>query len=213
MRRAVPSLKSRRGILTWPPSIPARPYPDSTAYGLGDWFVASLTSSVVAWPAVFITDWIWADVLFPAASTMQPFATDCLAGLSLVPKAAASYLGAHIFVPKAWWFWKLSLIPALPVSLGLSLVIHVATTHSPIQEKVYDDWLPMKPTEQESSQVNTMYWMPSLPGDKPAATRFVEAAPRPVQGVLQWYMLPKSDAGASTSVSEAGSSGSSASQA
>ena len=108
---------------TWPPSIPARPHPPSPGevpsttaalYGWGDWFVASQISSVVAWPFIFATDVLFGDYLLPWAekySGPQGALGDvavAVAGLSLMPKAAASYLGAHLYVPNAWWFWKLS---------------------------------------------------------------------------------------------------------
>ena len=36
-------------------------------YSWVDWFVASIFGSVVAWPAVFATDTLWAEVLLPRA--------------------------------------------------------------------------------------------------------------------------------------------------
>ena len=44
-------------------------------------------------------------------------------------------------MPHAWWFWKLSLLPALPLNLGLTLAIHVLSNDGAVKHKVYDDWL------------------------------------------------------------------------
>ena len=96
-------------FVTWPPSLKARPHAaqsgsEISRYGYGDWFVASLVSSLVSWPAVFATDMLFGDLLLPAADAQKsPELTQAVALSSLIPKIAASYCGAHLYVPGAWW--------------------------------------------------------------------------------------------------------------
>lgn len=35
----------------------------------------------------------------------------------------ASYYGAHLYCPRAWWFWKLTLLPAVPGSFLVFLPV------------------------------------------------------------------------------------------
>ena len=66
--------------------------------------MASLISSVAAWPAVFATDMLFGDLLLPIAEQQDiPELTQAVALGSLVPKLAASYWGTHLHVPGAWW--------------------------------------------------------------------------------------------------------------
>jgi hypothetical protein len=131
-------------FLTWPPTVPARPHPSTelhAAYGLGDWFVASLVSSVVSWPVAFAVDSLWGSFLLPHVQSIREgkWVQEAEAA-SLVPKALGSYLGAHLFVPRAWWFYKLTLLPALPLSFGISLVIYFATTDGGARREAVDGW-------------------------------------------------------------------------
>ena len=108
----------------------------------------------------------------------------------LAPAAAARSLTAwpseslSRAVPHAWWFWKLSLLPALPLNIGLTLAIHVLSNDGAVKHKVYDDWLPMRPSEP--LLINTA-WRLSTAGSKSIQMRLCEAAPRPVQLVLEHY--------------------------
>lgn len=139
-----------------------------------------MVSSLVAWPAVFLTDMLWGDFILPIAEDgTPPEVGQGAALLSLVPKMAASYLGAHLYLPRAWWLWKLTLLPAIPVGLTGSLAIHFATNDGMIKEAIYDDWLPMKPAAP--TDVSCTAWRPSTSEQKSAAARFREAAPSAVQ--------------------------------
>ena len=131
-------------FLTWPPTIPARPHPSSelhAPYGWGDWFIASLVSSVVSWPVAFAVDSFWGSLLLPHVQSIRDgrWVPEAEAA-SLVPKAFGSYLGAHLFVPRAWWFWKLTLLPALPLSFGISLVIWGATIDGGARREAVEGW-------------------------------------------------------------------------
>lgn len=131
-------------FLTWPPTVPARPHPSAeihAPYGLGDWFVASLVSSVVSWPVAFAVDSFWGSLLLPHVQGLREgkWVQEAEAA-SLVPKALGSYLGAHLFVPRAWWFYKLTLLPALPLSFGISLLIYFATTDGGARREAVDGW-------------------------------------------------------------------------
>ena len=222
-------LARRKHFLTLPPSVPARPHPqpagaDASAplrYGWGDWFLASVMSSFVAWPFVATTDALWGEVLLPLIADNADAST-AVAAASIIPKATASYFGAQLYgagsslrmqrsrepydvlapaaaarsltaspseslsraVPHAWWFWKLSLLPALPLNLGLTLAIHMLSNDGAVKHKVYDDWLPMRPSEP--LLINTA-WRLSSAGSKGIQMRLCEAAPRPVQLVLEHY--------------------------
>ena len=131
-------------FLTWPPTIPARPHPSTelhAPYGWGDWFIASLVSSVVSWPVAFAVDSFWGSLLLPHVQSIRDgrWVPEAEAA-SLVPKAFGSYLGAHLFVPRAWWFWKLTLLPALPLSFGISLVIWGATIDGGARREAVEGW-------------------------------------------------------------------------
>ena len=187
-------------FVTWPPSVPATPHPHVlddrgmmravAPYGWGDWFVASLLSSVVAWPAVFATDVLFGDYLLPAAEKQDSGSvTAATAIASLVPKAAASYAGAHLYVPRAWWFWKLTLLPALPLSFGISFAIYIMTAETDsVNIEIEKMGVPIALPETASKpQTASTAWQPSSIGSKPKsyATRFVEAAPTPLQLALE----------------------------
>ena len=131
-------------FLTWPPTIPARPHPSTelhAPYGWGDWFIASLVSSVVSWPVAFAVDSFWGSLLLPHVQSIRDgrWVPEAEAA-SLIPKALGSYLGAHLFVPRAWWFWKLTLLPALPLSFGISLVIWGATIDGGARREAVEGW-------------------------------------------------------------------------
>lgn len=196
-------------FVTWPPSLPARPFApnpsDGTGilrYGWGDWFVASQIASVVAWPAIFLTDVIFGDYLLPAAeahSGTDGNAYVAIAGASLIPKAAGSYAGVHLYLPQAWWFWKLSLMPALPISMGLSVGYYMATKQGKESEqpeippdRPFDvvDWqessseFPHVRQASKPSPVANAAFQPSSSDKKSVATRFLEAAPNAVQMLI-----------------------------
>lgn len=183
-------------FVTWPPSMPATPHPHTAdaalaPYGWGDWFVASLVSSIVAWPAVFATDVLFGDFLLPAAERQNSGSlTAATAFASLVPKAAASYAGAHLYVPRAWWFWKLSLLPALPLSFGISFAVYIATAETDsVNIEIEKMGVPIALPETASKpQTASTAWQPSSIGSVPKslATRFREAAPTPLQLALEW---------------------------
>lgn len=170
--------------------------------------------SVVAWPIVFLTDVAFGDYLLPWAEAYcgpQGASGDVAvvtAGCSLVPKAAGSYLGATVYVPNAWWFWRLSLLPALPVSATFSVAYHLWTTSKesgsaeaappPQGGSVGDGEDGLKRpfdvvTWQEDSSefphvakprpslVGNAAFQPSSSAPKSYAKRLLEAAPNPVQ--------------------------------
>ena len=167
----------------------ARPHPGDAlpaAYGWGDWFVASLVASVVAWPVVFATDTLWATSLLPLAQNLDPGGDSGIkAGIavaSLVPKAAGSYFGTHVYVPKAWWFYKLTLLPALPISFTISLLVHFGTNNFTAEDGV-PHALPEginKPQEGVSSA-----WKPSTIEEKSTLKRLRDTAPTPIQIALK----------------------------
>ena len=170
-------------------------------YGWGDWFIASQVSSVIAWPAIAITDVIFGDYLLPMAEAAGGSAgevTMAVCGLSLVPKVAASYFGTHVYVPNAWWFWKLSLMPALPVSMLLSFAYFQATSRDKYAEPPKDPERPFDVVswQQASDEfphldkapptnVANAAFQPSSTGPKSLSTRVLEAAPNPVQIAYQ----------------------------
>jgi len=181
--------------MSWPPSFPAKTQQaGGTSYGWGDWFLGSIVSSFVAWPVVFATDTLWAEGLLPLVDQRSTTETALLA-TSLIPKAAASFLGAHWFLPKAHWFYKLTLLPALPLSVGISMAIQMISDDGSVKQAVYDDWLPMAPSEP--SLISTS-WRPSAKDKKSMTVRLCEAAPRPLQIALEGYMpqsLPPTNEG------------------
>ena len=67
----------------------------------------------MSWPVAFAVDSFWGSLLLPRVQSIQHgrWVQEAEAA-SLVPKAAGSYLGAHLFVPRAHWFYKLTLLPA-----------------------------------------------------------------------------------------------------
>ena len=130
---------------------------------------------------------VFGDYLLPLVETTAPGLSNAVAASSLVPKAAASFAGAHLYVPFAHWFWKLTLLPALPISFSLSIAIMVLSDYGTSKEAIYDDWLPMTP--QDTTETLSMAWRPTMSGSKPAATRLREAAPRPVQILLEQSSL------------------------
>ena len=75
-------------------------------------------------------------------------------------------------------FWKLTLLPALPVSFSLSMAIYILSDDGTVKHAVYDDWLPMQTPEKETTSTA---WLPSSAAKKSAAVRFREAAPSAVQ--------------------------------
>ena len=118
--------------------------------------------------------------MLPAAEKQAPRVAEPVAVMSLVPKVAASFMGAHLYLPGAWWVWKLTLLPALPVGAISNLVVHVITNDGRHREAIYDDWLPMKPADPKSV-VQSTAWVPSTSEEKSAALRLKEAAPLAVQ--------------------------------
>jgi len=192
----------RSHFLTVPPSMPARPHPAKSGegdfgirrYGWGDWFVASVISSVVAWPAVFAIDSLWAEVLFPLVEKLNSGNSEGIVGalgaLSLLPKAGASYMGAHLYVPRAWWFWKLSLLPAFPVSLTVSLAMHALVAPAAEVGAGGSEVTAAAPegsaaaSESKVPKVVSMAWRPSRQEKKAVTERLREAAPTFVQVVL-----------------------------
>ena len=94
----------RKHFLTLPPSVPARPHPQPASaeasaplsYGWGDWFLASVVSSFVAWPFVAATDALWGEVLLPLVADNADAST-AVAAASIFPKATASYFGARLY--------------------------------------------------------------------------------------------------------------------
>ena len=197
LSRASSTAQRRRHghFITWPPTMPARPHPHAAAdavapYGWGDWFVGTLVSSVVAWPAVFATDVLFGDVLLPAAEAQGSGSlTAATAVASLLPKAAASYAGAHLYVPRAWWLWKLTLLPALPLSFGISLAVYIANAETDsVNIEIEKMGVPIALPETASKpQTASTAWQPSSIGSKPKsyAARFREAAPTPMQLALE----------------------------
>ena len=139
---------------------------------------------------------LWGEYILPQAEAVGGGPEGQLAiGMSLaslIPKTAGSYLGAHLYVPRAWWFWKLSLLPALPVTMALSLTYYAATSQP---EKLPDkstspyDVMGWQQTSEEFPQVRkapktavvNAAWSPSTSKKVSAGKRFVEAAPFPVQ--------------------------------
>lgn len=163
---------------------------DASLYGWGDWFVGHVVSSFVAWPVVFATDMLWGSFFLPAAQDQAPSVVEHVALLSLLPKVAGSYMGVHLYLPRAWWVWKLTLLPALPVGAAFNLVLHVITNDGTHKEAIYDDWLPMKPADPASA-VKCTAWLPSTSEEKSAALRLKEAAPLAVQLSLARLALKK----------------------
>jgi len=106
---------------------------------------------------------------------------------SLLPKAAGSYLGAHLFVPRSWWFYKLTLLPALPISFGVSMVIYFATTDGGARREAVDGWAgPEVPFSAPTSlDIGSTAWRVSTQNNKTYAIRLREAAPTAVQFALQ----------------------------
>jgi hypothetical protein len=196
-RRTTLSQRRSAHFITFPPSFPAKPHPSTEAvapYGWGDWFVASLVSSVVSWPVVFATDSFWGSYLLPQVKSMESPYIDfqAVTFASLLPKAAGSYLGAHLYCPRAWWFWKLTLIPALPLSFGISLVIHFSTVDADKRREFAEAYagpeVPFTPhdvTSRTSQDVGSTAWRPSLMDEKSSAVRLREAAPTAVQWALK----------------------------
>ena len=90
-------------------------------------------------------------------------------------------------VPRAWWFYKLTLLPALPLSFGISILIHFATTDGGARREAVDGWAgPEVPFSAPSSlDIGSTAWRTSSQNDKSAATRLREAAPTAVQFALQ----------------------------
>jgi hypothetical protein len=137
-------------FLTWPPTVPARPHPSTelhAAYGLGDWFVASLVSSVVSWPVAFAVDSLWGSFLLPHVQSIREgkWVQEAEAA-SLVPKALGSYLGALLWHLARYllcddrrrreagggrWLGRAggaAVAAALSVALTLAVVLALATT-------------------------------------------------------------------------------------
>jgi len=94
-------------------------------YGWGDWLVASSVAGGLAWPVSKVCDGVFDFAIEPLISSVLQ--GDAAVGAALgmcslalhIPKLGASYYGAHIYCPRAWWFWKLTLLPALPAGLLL----------------------------------------------------------------------------------------------
>lgn len=181
-------------FMSWPPSMPARPHPKAAGvesagtlrYGWGDWFIASVVSSFAAWPVVFATDLIWCELLFPNVGTpgyegAPRLKFDMLSTASLIPKAAGSYLGAHLYVPHAWWVWKLTLLPALPLSFAISMAIYIASTPPPGSTNGDVSGESAAATSEPSLQIVSTAWLPSTPEPASIATRLRHAAPTSVQ--------------------------------
>ena len=175
-------------------------------YGYGDWFVAMLVSSVVAWPAVFATDVAFGDYILPTVEKSNHPDGAVVIGTtlaSLIPKAAGSYFGAHLYVPRAWWFYKLSLLPALPVAAAISAVYYGATwkpsddvvdkTDSPpgFNEVSWQETAEEFPQVRRvtPTAVSNTAWAPSTSEKKSTAKRLVEAAPNPLQ-IAYYYIWP-----------------------
>lgn len=163
---------------------------DANLYGWGDWFIGHVVSSFVAWPVVFATDMLWGNALLPTTEKQLPGFQEHVALLSLVPKVAASFVGAHLYLPGAWWVWKLTLLPALPVGAVVNLVAHVLTNDGRHKEAIYDDWLPMKPADP-AAVVKCTAWLPSTSEEKSVALHLKEAAPLAVQLTLARLALKR----------------------
>ena len=161
-----------------------------------------LSSSVVAWPIVFATDVVFGDYILPqveASAHPDSAVVTCTTIASILPKAAGSFLGAHLYVPHAWWFWKLSLMPALPITFALSVAFKYAVWHDDDSANAVDksdgkvpkgfNEVGWQETSEEfpqvrrapPSRVSNTAWAPSSSAKKSLATRFVEAAPNGVQ--------------------------------
>lgn len=213
----------RAHLLTLPPTIPLRPHPQTAAdvslglpkaYGWGDWFIAMIGSGFVAWPAIFASDVLFGDFVLPAVEGSGAHPEGALvmgtSFASLLPKLAGSYLGAHLCVPHAWWFWKLSLMPALPVCMALSSVYYYTTWHDNDEANEIDktdaprgfnevDWretseeFPQVRLAKKSALVSTA-WVPSSSAKRSLTTRFVEAAPTTVQiAILRVWTPPETE--------------------
>ena len=69
----------------------------------------------MSWPVSFAVDSFWGNLLLPHVQSIREgrWVQEAEAA-SLLPKAAGSYLGAHLFVPRAWsnplsWQWQSAL--------------------------------------------------------------------------------------------------------
>jgi len=137
---------------------------------------------------VFATDSLWGSFLLPSIKGVDNGQyLQGAAATSLLPKAAGSYLGAHLYVPRAWWFYKLTLLPALPISFGVSIVIHFATVDAGARREFAEAYAgPEVPfTPPTASDMGSTMWRPSVMGDKSSAVRLREAAPTAVQFALK----------------------------
>jgi hypothetical protein len=103
-------------------------------------------------------------------------------------------------VPHAWWFWKLTLLPALPPSMVAGLAFYylahdedatkaaneVDSNGSPFDlvswQETSDEFPQVRRAPQ--SPVSATAWEPSSSAKKSVVRRFVEAAPNPVQIVI-----------------------------
>ena len=145
-------------------------------------------STQVSWPVSFAVDSFWGSLLLPHVQGLREgrWVQEAEAA-SLIPKALGSFLGAHLFVPRAWWFYKLTLLPALPLSFGISIVIYFATTDGSARREAVDGWAgPEVPFSAPSSlDIGSTAWRTSSQNNKSPATRLREAAPTAVQFALQ----------------------------
>jgi hypothetical protein len=148
----------------------------------------------VAWPVVFATDSLWSGMLLPLAQPIEDGSwVPAVASLSIVPKAAGSYLGAHLHVPRAWWVYKLTLLPALPLSFGISMLIHFATMDGTARREAAEAYAgpeaAFTPPAADSSLAGSTQWQLSKANDKSHATRLREAAPSALQFLMRWAGL------------------------
>ena len=144
-------------FITWPPQFPARPWPrraptaESQAataeapsttpaeYGWGDWAVASLVSSVVVWPFGFAID-LAKNELGSPSSKKQSHNYEVADMWGKLMGLYLQYHGAGLYVPRAWWLWRLTLLPALPANaagfIAVSVPLVVSGAELPEQLRV-----------------------------------------------------------------------------
>ena len=93
-----------------------------------------------------------------------------------------AHLSWAVLKLQAWWFYKLTLLPALPISFAISMLVHFGTNNFTAEDGV-PHALPEginKPQEDVSSA-----WKPSTIEEKSTAKRLRDTAPTPIQIALK----------------------------
>jgi len=90
-------------------------------YGYGDWFLAGCFASLATWPLKILSG-----VIAQSGTVVEPsIRHKCALGFS-VATVGASFWAAHLYVPRAYWFWKLTLLPAYPIAIAVVCTAGIA---------------------------------------------------------------------------------------